>query len=265
MNVKRQTESPIHHRLLEGVLRRLANSLHASSFALRGGMLLRHWFRPLPRFAGDLDLAATFPFDVEETERRLGALLTAPNIGDGIVFDSRRRVRGIWLNTDFPGVRMHAAGRIGPNSHVFSVDVTFGEELFPPPEQAPYVLSSGDSFPLWMCRPETIVGRKLHALWRMGVRHWRPKDLDDLRLLLDAAAMDQQQLAEATAVSFSSRGDPRGAARSLFAAETWWNTKTAEARWLDFAAAAAHEVPEILTGVVAEVEEKLRPVWERLR
>ena len=46
------------HRLLEGVLLRLARLPDAGGLALRGGMLLRHWFRPLPREALDLDLVA---------------------------------------------------------------------------------------------------------------------------------------------------------------------------------------------------------------
>src|SRR6478736_1679262 len=50
------------HRLLEGVLLRLARRPDAGAFVLRGGLLLRHWFRPLSRTADDLDLVAAFPF-----------------------------------------------------------------------------------------------------------------------------------------------------------------------------------------------------------
>ncbi len=45
----------LHHRLLEGVLLRLARLPDAAHFILRGGMLLRRWF---PRRADDLDLTA---------------------------------------------------------------------------------------------------------------------------------------------------------------------------------------------------------------
>ena len=37
------------HRLLEGVLLRLAWRPEPAQFVLRGGMLLRHWLRPVPR------------------------------------------------------------------------------------------------------------------------------------------------------------------------------------------------------------------------
>ena len=59
------------HRLLEGVLLRQARRPDAAEFIVRGGVLMRHWFRPVPRPTEDLDLVATFPFDVEEAARRL--------------------------------------------------------------------------------------------------------------------------------------------------------------------------------------------------
>src|SRR5207248_3596987 len=57
------------HRLLEGALLRLARLPEADEFILRGGMLMRLWFRPLARPAADLDLVSAFPFSVEETAR----------------------------------------------------------------------------------------------------------------------------------------------------------------------------------------------------
>src|SRR5262245_36157985 len=109
----RPTTDDTRHRLLEGVLLRLGRLPHAESFVLRGGMLMRLWFRPVPRPAADLDLVALFPLDVEETRRRFVPLLADRGIKDGVRLDTERfRVEGIWQNTDFPGVRIHAAGRV---------------------------------------------------------------------------------------------------------------------------------------------------------
>src|SRR5262245_33644674 len=80
----------LRHRLLEGVLLRLARLPDADAFVLRGGMLLRLWFRPLPRPAGDLDLVSTVPFDVDETARRLVPLLADRGVDDGVTFDAER-------------------------------------------------------------------------------------------------------------------------------------------------------------------------------
>src|SRR4051794_34885005 len=121
------------HRLLEGVLLRLARRPDAGELVLRGGLLLRHWFRPLPRPAEDLDLVATFPFDVAEAARRLLTIFADDNVGDGVCFDLEGvRADGIWLESGNPGVRVFASGTANGDEIDFHVDVTFG----PPPRPA---------------------------------------------------------------------------------------------------------------------------------
>jgi hypothetical protein len=253
-------------RLLEGVLLRLARLPEPDHFILRGGMLMRLWFRPLDRPTGDLDLVSGLPFDVEETARRFMPILADRGLGDGVTFDPERsRVEGIWLNTDFPGVRLYAAGEVDGVEDDFSVDVTFGEPLIPDPIVGDYPMSGcGMSARLWMCRPETITGRKLHALAHMGMLHWRAKDLNDVRLLLGRVPMNADDLPGAIAASFSSRGDRPANVRSLFAGP-WWATKRSEARWSDFVEeSAGRDVPDGLADVVAEVAERLQPILDRL-
>src|SRR5215468_9141520 len=102
------------HRLLEGVLLRLARRPDVGEFVLRGGMLMRHWFRPTPRPAGDLDLVATFPFAVEEAARRFLPVFADEAVPDGVTFDpDRLRVEAIFLETGSPGVRVFATGVAG--------------------------------------------------------------------------------------------------------------------------------------------------------
>src|SRR3954471_3705783 len=98
------------HRLLEGVLLRLARRPDAAEFIVRGGMLMRHWFRPVPRPAEDLDLVATFPVAVEEGARRFLPVLADRAVADGVAFDTERvHAEGIWLATGSPGVRVFAS------------------------------------------------------------------------------------------------------------------------------------------------------------
>jgi hypothetical protein len=260
----------LRHRLLEGVLVRLARLPDADRFVLRGGMLMRLWFRPWPRPAGDLDLTSPDEFSVEETARRFRPLLADRDVDDGVTFDPEWfHARGIWLNTKFPGVRLFACGEVDGVEDDFTVDVTFGESLVPRPEYHEYPLDSGQTVGLWMCRPETIVGRKLHALMQMGTLHWRPKDLNDLRLLLGHVPLDFAELAGAIACSFTSRGNTAAEARAVFTPASWWEMKMSAARWRDFVEESAEEstgrsVPENLSAVVAEVATRLQPVWEQL-
>src|SRR5262249_29323437 len=172
----------IRHRLLEGVLLRLARRPDAGEFVLRGGMLMRHWFRPIPRPAEDVDLVATFPFSVEEAAGRLLSAFADRGVPDGVAYDvEEAHVEGIWLETGTPGARIFAAGAAGGVEAEFYVDVTFG----PPPRPAPVFgvipTECGEGARLWMCRPEAVAGHKMQALWHRAMLGWRPKDLEDLR------------------------------------------------------------------------------------
>jgi len=264
VNAKTPSAVEMRFRILSGYLCRLARRRDAADLVLRGGMLLRHWFAPWPRPVGDLDLVATYPFDIEETGRRLKAVLADQQIDDGVAFDTdRHRVQGIWLNTNFPGVRMFASARVEEVHAQFSIDITFGEPLIPPPQLAEYPLTSGPSPKLWMCRRETIVGRKLHALWHMGLMHWRPKDLHDLWLLMRSTPLGTTDLRDSIVASFSSRGDTSADALLLFGDQSWWNTKTASARWYDFVSVTPG-APDDLDAIVEETAQRLQPILEQL-
>lgn len=266
MNSTYHDSEVVHHRLLEGAILRLARIPDADDFVLRGGMLLRLWFRPLLRSVGDLDLVARYPFDVEETGRRFLSLLEDRSVDDGVVFhEDRARAEGIWLNSNFPAVRIYASGEVEGIEGDLAVDVTFGEPLLPEPYVGDYPMQGCElTARLWMCRPETILGRKLHALIHMGRRHWRPKDLNDIRLLLRLVPLDNAAIPEAIVTSFTSREDPPELARSVFRLD-WWTRKMSAARWEDFARRSRSlEVPGDLTQVVEEIGSHLNPILEQL-
>jgi hypothetical protein len=254
------------HRLLEGVLLRLARRPDAGAFVLRGGMLLRHWFRPIPRPAEDLDLVATFPFSVEEAAARFLPVFADTAVADGAAFDAERvRVEAIFLDTGSPGVRVFASGAAGGAEADFHVDLTFG----PPPRPAPVFgaipTACGEAARVWMCRPESIVGQKVQALGHLGMLSWRPKDLDDLRLLLAGAPIDAGEARGAVAASFAALGRTGDDVRAVFGPSSWWGMKRSSARWLDFVKASrGRDVPRDLAAVVAEVAGRLAPILEGL-
>ncbi len=252
------------HRLLEGVLLRLAQLPDAGGLVLRGGMLLRHWFRPIVRDALDVDLVAPSPLTVEEAHRYLP--LFADEVSDGVAFDNDRlQLEGIWEHTDNPGVRVHVRGSVGEDRIDFQVDITGG----PPPRPAPVfgelLTACGQPARVWMCRPESIVGQKMQALWHLGLMGWRPKDLNDLRLLLERIPMGPAGLCEAIAASFAEMGGTGDDARGLFGASAWWGMKLSSARWDDFVTSSRGQAaPRDLAAVVAEVVARLAPVLEGL-
>jgi hypothetical protein len=256
----------IRHRLLEGVLLRLARRPNAGEFVLRGGMLLRYWFRPIPRPAEDLDLVATFPFAVEEAARRILPVLADGAVADGVSFDPERiRVEAIMLETGSPGVRAFASGVVGGAEADFHVDLTFGPLPRPAPVFGAIPTASGAVARVWMCRPEAIVGQKVQALRHLGMLSWRPKDLNDLRLLLARVPVDDAGLRQAIAAYMADLGATGGDARAIFGPSSWWGMKRSSARWLDFVKSSpGQDVPRDLGDVIVEVAGRLAPVLEGL-
>jgi hypothetical protein len=259
-------EAVLHH-VLEGLLRRVARLPHADNFVLRGGMLTRLWVRPTPRPVQDLDFVGTGPPDVEATARRFLPALADPGVDDGVCLDPEAsRVRGIWQETAFPGVRLLVRAGLGEADRDVQIDVGFNDPLVPPAERLDYpTLAAGPVAGVWACRPETMVGWKLHGLAETGARRWRPKDLHDLDLITGRMELRPGDLAPAVAVAFASRGFRPADAAAVLGPGAWWGTKRARLRWEEFRRAAGRaEVHADLTEVVKRVADRLRPALARL-
>lgn len=253
----------LRHRILEGVLLRLAKRPNASDFVVRGGILMRQWFRPYRRPAEDLDLVAAFPFDVADATRRFFPVLSE-TVADGVRYDlDRVRGEGIWLLSGSPGVRMFVAGVADGCEIEFNVDITFGPAPRPAAVLTALPTACGEVAQVWACRPETVTGHKMQALWHRGRQGWRPKDLHDLRLLLTLVPMDAAKLREAIDAYLDDVGGSLEGGRELFGPGSWWGMKMVSARWQDFARGAVGlEVPRELGPVVAEVANRLAPILE---
>ena len=226
-------------------------------------MLTRAWIAPLRRPARDLDYVGDFPFDVDDTARRLRPAL-ATELPDGVRIDAARATfRGIWQGTAFPGVRVELALGLGRADQQLSIDIGFGDPLVPPAmvivlgDVLGDVLSDArDGIAVRAVRPETQLAWKLHGLAEMGPS-WRPKDLADLWAIATRVPLEAAALPPAIAAAFESRGFPISAAAEILYAEHW-STKTARLKW---AAQPRDGVPD-LAQTLADVRERLAPVLE---
>jgi hypothetical protein len=266
MRTEATSLSATRHRLLEGALLRLARRPDAGELVLRGGVLMRHWFRPAPRPAEDLDLIAAYPLTAEEAARFFLDVLADGSVADGVAFDADRvRAEGIWLDTGTPGVRVFATGTAGGDEVDFNVDVTFGPAPRPAAVLVAIPTACGEIARVRACRPEAVVGQKIQALLHRGMLGWRPKDLNDLRLLCARVPMDDADLRHAIATYLADIGAAGDAARALFGPASWWGMKMAAARWLDFVKASpGQRVPRDLAAVAAGIAGRLGPVLEVL-
>jgi len=257
--------SETRHRLLEGVLLRIANLPDAGGLALRGGMLLRNWFRPVPRPTPDLDLVAPSPAAAEAARGSL-SLFTDETIQDGVAFDGGHiQVERIWVHTENPGLRIHVCGRVAGREHHVKVDITGGPPSRPGPILGELPTALGRSARIWMCRPEAVAGQKVQALCHLGMLSWRPKDLDDLRLLFDRVPINPESLKMGVSAYISDMGWTLEEAHYALNDQSWWGSKHAAARWSDFVdSVRGREVPPDLPCVVSEVRRGLASIWESM-
>jgi hypothetical protein len=253
------TPGGAHHRVLAGIVERVARSPQREAFVLRGGVLTRHLVAPAPRPARDLDYVGDFAFDVADTAARFAAA-SGVVIDDGVCIDAASlRVEPLWLHSAFPGVRLVLAAGLDAADREFTVDVGFNDPLVPPAIDVTFQGTTGE-IAVRAVRAETQLAWKLHGLAEHGAG-FRPKDLHDAHLIATRCRLDDAALDAALAAAFASRGYPREAALGVLTA-AHWATKTARVRW-------SHAQP--LDRVVAELRARLDHVlaalgeWERAR
>lgn len=224
-------DKPARHRLLGGFVRRIAAGDDADAFALRGGMLVRHWFPESRRPARDVDLVCRLPYDLRAM-RALFARTLARDAADGVVFEADRfRVDPIQTATPHPGMRLFAVGRAGGDFGEISIDTTFAMPIWPHAVRDRLRLGSSGEVPFWFCPPEMLVGRKLQVLAELGPHRWRPKDLSDVWMIL-RGGLTGGFLAEAIERAFAGHDH---APMSDLLNGSFWTERAADVRWSRFA------------------------------
>jgi Nucleotidyl transferase AbiEii toxin, Type IV TA system len=246
---------PARHRLLDGFLRRLVTGADADAFALRGGMLVRHWFPKSHRPANDIDLVCRLPYDLRAM-RTLFARTLAHDAGDGLVFEADRfRVDRIQTATPHPGMRLFAVGRADGEFGEISIDTTFAMPIWPDAQRGPLRLGQSD-VPFWLCPPEMLVGRKLQVLAQLGPHRWRPKDLSDVWMILRSAPTSGT-LGEAIERAFA--GHDHAALDDLLS-PAFWADRAADMRWSRFVGQLPRGVvPADVAVLAGDLRAALRP------
>jgi Nucleotidyl transferase AbiEii toxin, Type IV TA system len=248
-------DKPARHRLLGGFVRRIAEGADADAFALRGGMLVRHWFPESRRPARDVDLVCRLPYDLRAM-RALFARTLARGAADEVVFEADRfRVDPIQTATPHPGMRLFAVGRAGGDFGEISIDTTFAMPIWPDAVRAELRLGASGEVPFWMCPPEMLVGRKLQVLAELGPHRWRPKDLSDVWMILRGARTGGS-LGEAIERAFA--GHDHAPIEDLMTG-AFWTERAADVRWSRFVGQLPRGVvPAHATTLAADLRSALR-------
>ncbi len=241
----------VRHRLLEAFLERLVLAPDAAAFTLRGGMLVRHWFPNVGRFATDLDLVCALPYDENAMRTLIRGVLSRSRC-DGVSFEFERfRLDSIWTDTPHPGLRLFASALVDGRFDEVHVDFTFSMPIFPKP-----LSTRIEGARLWVCPPSMLIARKLRVTAELGDRFWRPKDLADLWLLLRHQAPSTHELGEAIERTFDEPQPFEHLSETL--ASQHWTAPHACGRWRRFASRRRGlQVPRDVGAVIGEVRSRL--------
>ncbi len=248
-------QASARHRLLAGFVRRLAEGGDGDAFALRGGMLVRHWFPKSRRPARDVDLVCRMPYDLRAM-RALFARTLARDAADGVVFEADRfRVDPIQTATPHPGMRLFAVGRAGGDFGEISIDTTFAMPIWPDAVREQLRLGASGQVHFWLCPPEMLVGRKLQVLAQLGPHAWRPKDLSDVWMIL-RGGLTGGFLGEAVERAFA--GHDHAPIQDLLDG-AFWSDRAADVRWSRYVGELPRGVvPARAASLVADVRSALR-------
>ncbi len=228
---QRPFQEVLKYHFLEGILRRVALSKQVNQLVLRGGMLTRLWVPCGTRIAADVDFLGLYPFNLEMTKQLFQEILTI-QINDGIIIEFESLdVKGIWLHTDFPGVRINVLAAFFSHQELLQIDIGFGDPLIPDPMWINYpTLINDNNVNILTARPETMAGWKLHCLVEQK-NTWRTKDIYDLMLLAQFANLDHNILPEAIKIAFSSRCANLEDVKQMLKDVSWWNTVKKRRYW----------------------------------
>ena len=169
--------------LLEGMLTRIAASPFAGDFVLKGGVLLAAF--ALRRPTKDIDLEATgVRNDVTDVSARIHEI-AAIDLDDGIIFDTGSiRAEAIREGDEYQGIRVRLEGGIGRYHSVVGLDVSFGDPIWPAPQQVevPRILEAEGinpvkvlGYPLAM-----VIAEKTVTMMQRGEANTRWRDFADV-------------------------------------------------------------------------------------
>lgn len=192
---------------IERLLYRVAVSPMQRSFILKGATLFTVWSGVPHRATRDLDLldlGFSSPEILARTFRELCAIETTP---DGLLFDEAS-VRAAPIREDniYGGIRITLVAKLGTTRIPVQVDVGFGDDIVPAPEDVTLPTLLDFSAPALRAYPkETVIAEKFHAMVVVGMTNSRMKDFFDIAWLAEKFAFNDAPLRTAITATFARR------------------------------------------------------------
>ena len=247
----------------ERLLARIATSVHATKFVLKGAALFALWTDRPHRPTRDIDLHGSGANAPEDVARVFSAICDQPDDEDGLKFHSDTVTASVIReDQEYEGVRVTMLATLGRARIPLQVDVGFGDAVFPAPAELdlPSMLGLPPAT-LRTYRRETVVAEKFHAMVVLGMGNSRMKDFFDVWVLQRDFSMDSRTLAEAIRQTFARRRTSIPTAIPLALTATFSEDAGKQVQWRAFlnkSKLVAPELPVVVSAIAAYLVPLLR-------
>jgi hypothetical protein len=192
---------------IERFLYRLSESVHSERFILKGALMLRAWQSSEIRPTKDIDLLGKTKNDESNIIELITEVIATEVEPDGLVYDPTSiKVEQITEDADYEGIRIRLISHLGNMRINIQIDIGFGDVVHPEPEliEIPVILDLPTP-KIYGYSRESSIAEKFNAMVELGELNSRMKDFYDIWLLSRQYQFDNQILADAIGLTFTTR------------------------------------------------------------
>lgn len=243
----------------ERLLYRLASSVHAPHFILKGAALFAVWTGAPHRATRDVDLLGFGDPSAAHVRSVFADLLLLDVQDDGVRFDpGSLEVGPIREEQEYGGQRVTLTATVSSARVKLQFDVGFGDAVTPPAAVVDFPSLLGFAAPRLRAYPrETVVAEKLEAMVQLGLANSRMKDFYDVVVLARSFDFDGRLLARAIRATFERRKTPFPDALPVALTPTFAADPSKQTQWTAFLRKSGIQgggpLPEAVAAIVAFV------------
>ncbi len=220
---------------LERFFYRLSQTRHKDNFILKGAMIMPIYLGENHRSTKDADFSVRGKFNPEQL-REICIECCQLEADDGLSFD----VNGIEISDagkdrEYPGFDIKIPALLADSPCHINLDVSFGDQITPPPYEITYPTLLGDPAPeLMVYPPEASIAEKFETIVSKGMSNTRVKDYFDLSEFAQGLVFRGDLLKHALerTFEFRSTGIPKEIPLAL--TQEYYNDKNRQSDWKQF-------------------------------
>ena len=250
---------------LERLMYRLSISEHRDSFVLKGGMLVTLWIGDEHRVTRDADFLGFGEASEARLISEFSEVMSQP-VDDGLVYDTEKlTAHAIREEQQYGGIRLRTIANLGKTRIPIVVDVGFGDATIAPDLTIEYpTLLDMPAVSIRAYPPASVVAEKFHAIVTLGLVNSRMKDYYDLWAILNSQPIDENELADAIAATFTRRETEVPTAVPVGLSDQFSSDPQKTQQWATYTASIGLEGLS-LENAIEIVWTNLAPACQRLR